>query len=630
MEERLQQLVHKKVFWFVLALFTPLATWKKAEVITVSANMLLSVFTLRFAVSSRKEEGGKSRLLLSLLSFLTVLFIMCTGYPASMVMAYVLAVTSAYSYNRRKDYVAYLLAVYVSLMAIMVLMDPDTYWVVPYLLLYGSYSLAVILFLEGILGFRPAVLLHVLLQVGLRVANVFYSRHRFGFLGIMDVFSLPTFFRVAKNYNFQLNTATFLYIVICMVSLVPFLFIRVTHKRWKGRWTVAAFLCSIGLFLGIGEVSYQNWKSVEDRSATYFGGFALSAVEQLKLAMANVDVEQCYAKIDAFPEEQFRDGEIRPHLVTIMSESFADVVGALDLSVSLDPLDAFYGLEKYGCQFGTVHVDTVGGGTSVSEWEYLTGLSAWQYSIFRSPFLVDVKHNYAFTEDPLYDEYWKVIEHPYYKEGWNREEVYRTLEYNEKIFLDEMQVDPGTDNLRKYYKDAKLFEDIEKRIASAKKPLFSMNVTMQNHGGYDMESMGAEPIRIQVEKQDGLDEETVDHLQVYLTLMDHSAKALEELIEYLDAHPEYPTLLVFFGDHYPSDLIMPSDGKRIVYETPYMVYCNYKKIQRLPENLDLSLLFPNVKKAADLPLTSWEQYLLSLDGKLADRDMVIAKIKGKK
>ena len=115
-----------------------------------------------------------------------------------------------------------------------------------------------------------------------------------------------------------------------------------------------------------------------------------------------------------------------------------------------------------------------------------------------------------------------------------------------------------------------------------------------------------------------------------MTLMDHSTKALEELIEYLDAHPEYPTLLVFFGDHYPSDLIMPSDGKRIVYETPYMVYCNYKKIQRLPENLDLSLLFPNVKKAADLPLTSWEQYLLSLDGKLADRDMVIAKIRGKK
>ena len=156
-----------------------------------------------------------------------------------------------------------------------------------------------------------------------------------------------------------------------------------------------------------------------------------------------------------------------------------------------------------------------------------------------------------------------------------------------------------------------------------------MNVTMQNHGGYDNEGMGDEPICVQVEEQDGLDEETLEHLQVYLTLMDHSTKALEELIEYLDAHPEYPTLLVFFGDHYPSDLIMPSDGKKIVYETPYMVYCNYQKIQKLPENLDLSLLYPNVKKAADLPLTSWEKYLLSLNGQLADRDMVIARIRGK-
>lgn len=608
-------------------LLTPLTAIKSIDFLFIFVSMLIAVFSTKYAIEHRKEIGN-SYLIQNIIADALLLFYMVGGYPAGVLLMYSCTLINGYCTIKQRKESSIVLAAYVSQIIIDLFVEPNVYWTIPYSLLIILYSLFSIGFFASLFNYKVAVILHFLFQIILRVGNVYYTKLRFATISIMDIFAIPTFLSIAGEYNYKPDKDVVSYLIICVICIIPLLLIK-NYKLNRFRMTkVVTGIMSIVMFFSIGARANYIWQNSEVRDIYFLDAFTLSAVEQVKIMFDSPNKEEQAARMDSCKSDVVKEDQIQPNIITIMNESYADVVKILGLDVNEDPLEGFYKLDDgIHTASGSVHVMTAGGGTSISEWEYLTGLNCGDFSVLRIPFATDVNCNYAFTADPLYDSYEKVFVHPFRGSGWNRPHVYETFEYDKIVFEDSMDI-TSDDLVRKYVSDDRLVDDIIKQIESADKPLFNMNVTMQNHGGYSDEGGTLEEKTIQVIDSE-YDEEETKRLETFLQLEKLSTEALVKLVNYLKSHPEYPTVLVFFGDHYPSDIRVPQiEGQNIVsYETPYFVYCNYKEIDEMPEYMDLSLLYPNVKKAVGLPLTKWEKYLLSLDGKTADRDMILARIK---
>ena len=78
-------------------------------------------------------------------------------------------------------------------------------------------------------------------------------------------------------------------------------------------------------------------------------------------------------------------------------------------------------------------------------------------------------------------------------------------------------------------------------------PLFIFNVTIQNHGGYDI-PWGNLDRSVQLQNQ--AIGSSLDHVDQYLSLLKKSDDALRYLFSYFEALRE-PVVVLFFGDHQP-------------------------------------------------------------------------------
>ena len=82
----------------------------------------------------------------------------------------------------------------------------------------------------------------------------------------------------------------------------------------------------------------------------------------------------------------------------------------------------------------------------------------------------------------------QVLHRSYKANGWNRNTVYPLLGFDK--FIDETSMNPNGEKFRGWYSDS---EDYNKIIdvfnkKESGKPLFFFNVTIQNHGGYYVNS----------------------------------------------------------------------------------------------------------------------------------------------
>ena len=149
------------------------------------------------------------------------------------------------------------------------------------------------------------------------------------------------------------------------------------------------------------------------------------------------------------------------------------------------------------------------------------------------------------------------------------------------------------------------------------------NVTIQNHGGYQLNTVDIPKwvsLRGNIERY--------PETEQYLSIMHASDKALQELITYFEKVEE-PTLIVFFGDHQPSvesGFIEMLLGKplsaldmeevQLRYKVPFFIWANYDIEEQSYENLSANYLSTLTLKTAGIELPVYNQYLDSLQQKL--------------
>ena len=465
-----------------------------------------------------------------------------------------------------------------------------------------------------------------------------------------DLLSVRTAASVAQNYDF---TPTPRMIVVTVLFVLLMVAVRVLRKVPRIKLPIrlgSAVLCGLALCLFVNTLQQETFQNkhylypflftpaymtkVNGMAVTFAMDLAYVAVDKpegYSAEEAQKTLEQ-YGNTDnvfADDEENTNDAKNRgedannkdlPNIIVIMDEAFSDLAVVGDLETNEDYMPFMHKMQQGADHTitGYAQVSVCGGNTANSEFEFLTGntmsflpsgsIPYQQYITKDTPSLA------SYLASLGYETY---AQHPYYASGWNREKVYPLLGFEHLNFIDDYA---NKTYVRKYVSDDADMQHIIDTYENKEdgKPAFIFNVTMQNHGGYtDAFSDLSEDVHATNYNSEVLDR--------YLSLIRLTDQSLEKLVDYFSTVDE-KTVIVFFGDHQPSDTVaaqvqdsmllpgesVPDEQLRKRYLVPYLVWANYDIDGATQQNTSLNYLSAEVLKAAGVPTDAYQNFLLDL------------------
>ena len=491
---------------------------------------------------------------------------------------------------------------------------------------YAIYTLWYILL--GYRGLSCAVSSVFLYIIG--VVNHYVLTFRGTIIFPCDVFSIRTALNVSGNFDYTPDrTIITCFFVLCLywicLSKIPRP-AKKPHVSFRFAFCFLAVL-SLYLFLFFGtnfltsvDIYAQQWK-------TQANGYLLNFTAALRYS--DVDKPDGY-QINELQE--IADGitplpataeQNRPeNVIVIMNESFSDIGSQFpNLELSEDPLPYFHSLKENTIS-GTAYASVTGGGTANSEYEFLTGNSLQFLPPHVVAYQLYVKDGMPTMVSQMKQlGYQTVAFHPYEASGWNRPNVYQWLGFDKQMYQEDVS---GPYIIRKYISDSSDYKELFRLTDETDGPLFTFNVTMQNHSGYKSAWYHLDR-SISVS---GAPYSADTSANQYFSLLKASDDAIKELIEHYKNYDE-KTMIVFFGDHQPplsNEFYEALYGKQLdarttkevfqQYAVPFFIWANYDIQEQ--ENVITSLNYLGVLalQAGNFPLTAFQTYLKDLSEKV--------------
>lgn len=312
-----------------------------------------------------------------------------------------------------------------------------------------------------------------------------------------------------------------------------------------------------------------------------------------------------------------------PNIIVVMNEAFSDPAVLGEFTTNEDYMPFVHSLLR-GAEdtvSGLLNVSVKGGNTANTEFEYLTGNSMAFLPYGSIPYQQYIKNETPSMASWLSGfGYRTVAMHPYRAAGWDRNKVYPLMGFDE-MYFEEFYKD--SEVIRKYVSDEADYEKIIQIYEQKEpgEPLFLFNVTMQNHSSYndwaDYDNFSPD---ITV---DGSDSEV---LSAYLSLMKLSDQATERLVDYF-AKEEEDTVIVFFGDHQPTDSVvnpvlklngtssssLSAEEEALRYQVPFFIWANYDIEEESGLNISANYLASRTLDAAGLPKPGYFSFLSELE-----------------
>ena len=465
-----------------------------------------------------------------------------------------------------------------------------------------------------------------------------------------DLLSVRTAASVAQNYDFTPTPRMIVVTVLFVLLMVAVCVLRKVPRIKLPIRLGSAVLCGLALCLFVNTLQQETFQNkhylypflftpaymtkVNGMAVTFAMDLAYVAVDKpegYSAEEAQKTLEQ-YGNTDnvfADDEENTNDSKNRgedannkdlPNIIVIMDEAFSDLSVVGDLETNEDYMPFMHKMQQGADHTitGYAQVSVCGGNTANSEFEFLTGntmsflpsgsIPYQQYITKDTPSLA------SYLASLGYETY---AQHPYYASGWNREKVYPLLGFEHLNFIDDYA---NKTYVRKYVSDDADMQHIIDTYENKEdgKPAFIFNVTMQNHGGYtDAFSDLSEDVHATNYNSEVLDR--------YLSLIRLTDQSLEKLVDYF-SNVDEKTVIVFFGDHQPSDTVaaqvqdsmllpgesVPDEQLRKRYQVPYLVWANYDIDGATQQNTSLNYLSAEVLKAAGVPTDAYQNFLLDL------------------
>ena len=530
------------------------------------------------------------------------------------------------------------------------------------LFFYVLYGLLTALTGSVRMGFRLATLVPMLFGL----TNYFVVSFRGSPIVPWDLLSFGTAASVADNYEFVLSWKAFYSVLafIWMILLSSKSTVRLGRKKLRVI-SIAAYAAL--MFLYVGEIQNSAVQSFFGMDTTLFtlnvlyrnngiaaaflgnlrflnieqpSGYSVDKVEALMKQVEADEQDEEDAKnepeTDAQGETvQATQGETNataeteapassgqyPNIVVIMNEAFSDLSVWGDFATSEEVMPFFKSLQQEAVG-GELYVSVKGGNTANTEFEFLTGDTMGFLPKGSIPY-----QQYINDETPSLASYLKTLGysttaiHPYNRTGWDRDTVYEKFGFDE--FLDKDSFSSPY-RLRGYISDKSAFDKIREQfsIKGDDERKFIFEVTMQNHGGYSRETPDFN-IYLTLPEVTGKTTSVVA-TEKYLTLINQTDRALEELIDYFKEQDE-PVIVVMFGDHQPSDYITnviqricgatTSDSLADLeqgYRVPFVMWSNYGLEHKYYDGISVNYLSSILMENAGIPLTGYQTFLKKL------------------
>ena len=426
-----------------------------------------------------------------------------------------------------------------------------------------------------------------------------------------DILALGTAMEVSEGYEFTFTAGIVTSLALLEISLGLLSLIR-PRKLSTPAHVLPAIAGNLCAFLLLSVISLLGFSSIDLEQALNFGfdrwqpictyvsqGFITSFTEMVNELpiekpegytpdeAKNIEQELVAAYDSTYGSSEQRAAavaqfnEIKPTVIVVMNESFTDLSCFEQLKAAGYFGPNFYNSLPDTLVRGTMLASVTGGGTANSEFEFLTGATTAFVGVGKIPYqLYQMSDVDSLAKDLKELGYVATAMHPQNPVNYHRDKIYQQLGFGEFLSID------GFGDAPYYHNgvcDYVTYDKILELLRTDERPQFIFDVTMQNHGGYEIGSVPAEELtNYWVE---GASENTNAMLNTYLTCINASDRDLEYFINEL-RNIGRPVVLVFFGDHQPSaattlnDELYPQEDTAShafrVYQSTYFVWANYE------------------------------------------------------
>ncbi|MCD7884640.1 MAG: sulfatase-like hydrolase/transferase [Lachnospiraceae bacterium] len=315
------------------------------------------------------------------------------------------------------------------------------------------------------------------------------------------------------------------------------------------------------------------------------------------------------------------DASETPTIIVIMNESWADYTEVGNgLELSEDYMPFIRSLTENTIK-GTAYSSVFGGNTPNSEYEFLTGNTMAFLPASSVGFNLFVRGNLPSLASQLGSlGYYTLAMHPYRGTNYRRNIVYPQIGFDTYYTRDDFQYPV---RIRNYISDETLFNRIileyEENLDSGQ-PLFSYNVTIQNHGGYYSSNTNNLDMEIEVLNT----EFSTTKAEIYVNLVKATDDAFQGLVEYFEDVDE-PVIILMFGDHQPNigdsayEYLLGGTEDSLTdeelmekYKIPFICWANYDIEEETIEATSLNYLYSILADRLGLEMTGYQEYLLDL------------------
>lgn len=310
----------------------------------------------------------------------------------------------------------------------------------------------------------------------------------------------------------------------------------------------------------------------------------------------NYSVESMATLLSNVSEE--KSTKVKPNVIVIMSESFANFTNFDSLDIDPETYEAFNSIRKEGFA-GRAVVPTFASFTVKTEFELNFGLPVKSLNDPNMPqrMLIDRPQQ---TIARYYDSigYDTNYIHTFSKTFYSRESIYSNFGFNHMYWDDNLTV--PTEYFKTYISDTTIFNQMDKIMSDTDEPVFIHATTMQNHQPYDDPNMSELEYYF-----DGVND------------MTHNLKAFLEDVKSSDE----PTVVLFIGDHFPcfkgensvyNQLNINGSNCNNLYVQDYFIWDNYGlNYSSIPKETISAFYLPYViMDIIDAPKTEITQTML--------------------
>lgn len=320
-------------------------------------------------------------------------------------------------------------------------------------------------------------------------------------------------------------------------------------------------------------------------------------------AVCTIDIEDYLAGSDKSYQT--------PDIILILNESFYDISLVADIDTDTDYLENFYNIDN--AVWGYAVAPMIGGGTNNSEFELLTSNSTYLLQGITPFRTLNMSDTASIVSNLKALGYYTIGMHPAPGGNYTRNTGYSKLGFDEIHFIDDY-TEKEYYGERMFVTDACAYDYMiqwYEEAAKEDKPIFSYLLTIQNHGGWDVNTPEEDIVHVENYNNAGYGKLLNEFLSCNLL----SVNALNDLTEYF-RNSDRPVIICMVGDHAPtivSQIANKECNHDICFRSvPYLIWANFPIEGESGSTVGMNGLVPILLDKAGVNMMPYYRYILQL------------------